>query len=60
MEESSVATGYENVFFKNETVVVDLGKNIAVLDFDEPVKNCLIFFKNICVILKTEPQIQCP
>lgn len=60
MEESSVATGYENVFFKNKTVVVDLGKNIAVLDFDEPVENCLSFLKNICVIFKTEPQIQCP
>lgn len=35
MEESSVAIGYENVFFKNKTVVVDLSKNIAVLNFVE-------------------------
>lgn len=47
MEESSVATGYENVFFKNKTVVVDLGKNIAELDFVEPVKNCLKFFLDL-------------
>lgn len=40
MEESSVAIGYENVFLKNKTLVVDLGKNIAVLNFVEPVKNC--------------------
>lgn len=43
MEESSVATGYENVFFKNKTVVVNLSKNIAVLNFAEPVKNCSNF-----------------
>lgn len=47
MEESSVASGYENVFFKNKTVVVDSGKNIAELDFVEPVKNCLNFFLDL-------------
>lgn len=39
MEESSVATGYENVFFRKKTVVVDLSKNIAVLNFVKPVEN---------------------
>lgn len=45
MEEFFVVIGYENVFFKNKMVVVDLGKNIVVLDFDEFVENCLSFLK---------------
>lgn len=59
-EKSSVDTGYENVFFKNKTVVVDLGKNIVVLNFAEPVKIVYFFFFKICVIFKTEPEIQGP
>lgn len=46
-EESSVATGYENVFFKDKTIVVDLGKNIAVLNFVGPVKNCYFFLDQL-------------
>lgn len=39
IDEYSVATGYENVLFENETVV-DVGENVADRFFVEPVENC--------------------
>lgn len=39
IDESSVATEYETVLFEYKTFV-DVGKNVAVRLFVEPVENC--------------------